>query len=286
MALKPFLTKSAVLSFVIVLFWAQSAVAQYGGRRSAEFNSWEIGFSGGVSQFSNSINPNSDATYKKFNYWNADYNAAVTLSVIKNFSPKFSAEFEWLSTKLSGSWNSNNGYPIPPPTLTLGLPYPNPFKTGINQFALMFVPNLNKIFAPNLANDRWYLFLKGGFGGTLIKEYSALFPLDKKAGFKFALAYGGGLSYTINEKMKLKLGVMWYRVESDRLDGVHTAKPGVVVITKDEDLVYNVKEKYFYPYIGLTYGLGTIQSKAHFIQHNNNRFLWFKSAAHKYKKRR
>ena len=286
MALKPFLTKSAVFSFVIVLFLSQSAVAQYSGRRSAEFNSWEIGFSGGVSQFRNSINPNSDATYKKFNYWNADYNPAVTLSVIKNFSPKFSAEFEWLTTKLSGTWNQNNGYPIPLSPDYPNLPYPNPFKTGINQFALMFVPNLNKIFAPNLANDRWYLFLKGGIGATFIKEYSGFFYYDPHSGFKYALAYGGGLSYAINEKIKLKLGAMWYRVESDRLDGVHTAKPGVVVLTSNSDLVYNVKEKYFYPYIGLTYGIGQIQSKAHFLQHNNNRFLWFKQSSHRYKKRR
>jgi hypothetical protein len=286
MALKPFLTKSALFSFVIVLFLAQTAVAQYGGRRSAEFNSWEFGFSGGVSQFRNTIDPNSNALFKRFNYWNTDYNAAIALSVIKNFSPKFSTEFEWLTTKLSGSWNTNNGLPIPPLAIDRGLEYPNPFKTGINQFSLMLVANLNQIIAPKLASDKWYLFAKAGVGATRLKEYSALFVLSSTGSiFKYSLSYGGGLSYRINEKIKIKLGATWYRVGTDRLDGIQTYKPGVIPAGVDPD-IYNAKELYMYPYIGMTFGLGQVQSKAHFIQHNNNRFLWFKPAAHKYKRRR
>jgi len=284
-ALKPSLFQSAVLIAVIMLFVVQSSVAQYSRRSgSGDNNTWEFGFTGGASQFCNSINPNSDATFKKFNYWNADYNAAITVSIIKNFSPKFSAEFEFLTTKLSGSWNENSGYGIPPPATAQTLP--PPFKTGINQFMLMFVPNLNKIVAPNSANEKWYLFVKLGIGGSFLKELKpALFPYSKNSGFKYTLAYGGGLSYTINEKIKLKLGATWYRAETDRLDGVHTSKPGIVLPKKNEDLVYNVKEKYLYPYIGMTYGFGQVQSKAHFIRGNNSRFLWFKKSS-KFRKRR
>ncbi len=284
MVSKPFSAKSTILVVVIMLFIAQTSTAQYRRRRSGGENSWEIGFSGGASQFLTSINPNSDAPFKKFNYWNADYNAAITLSVIKNFSPKYSAEFEFLTTELSGSWNNSNIYGIPYPATAQNLPAP--FKTGINQFTLMFVPNLNKIIAPNSANDKWYLFAKGGLGATLLKEYSALYPYGKRGNvFKYTLAYGGGLSYTINEKIKLKLGVTWYRVETDRLDGVHTLKPNGDV-TKNEGYYYNVKEKYIYPYIGLTYGLGQPKSKAHFIQQRNSMSLWFKQSTHKYKRRR
>jgi len=285
MALKPFPFRSAVLIAVIMLFVVQNSVAQYSRRSgSGDRNTWEFGFTGGASQFLNSINPNSDATFKKFNYWNADYNAALTVSIIKNFSPKFSAELEFLTTKLSGSWNENNSYGIPLPATAQKLP--SPFKTGIKQFSLMFVPNLNKIVAPNSANEKWYLFAKLGIGATLLKELKpALFPYSKTSGIKYTLVYGGGLSYTINEKIKLKLGTTWYRTESDRLDGVHTSKPEIVVLTKNEDLVYNVKEKYLYPYIGMTYGFGQIQSKAHFIRGNNSRFLWFKSSS-RFRKRR
>jgi opacity protein-like surface antigen len=150
----------------------------------------------------------------------------------------------------------------------------------------MFVPNLNKIIAPNSDNDKWYLFLKGGLGATFLKEYSGLYPYNKPGiGFVYALAYGGGLSYTVNEKIKLKIGTTWYRVETDRLDGVHTAKPNGD-IRSDAGYYFNVKEKYFYPYIGLTYGFGQIISKAHFMQRRNSTSLWFKPSTHKYKRRR
>ena len=284
MVLKPFLSLSTVLIVFILLGLTQNSVAQFQGSRSAEKNSWEFGFSGGVSQFQTSINPNSDAPFKKFNYWNADYNAAIAISIIRNFSPKFSAEFEYMTTKLSGTWNINSPYGIPQKAIAEGLEYPNPFKTGINQFDLMFVPNLNQIIAPNRASKKWYLFIKVGGGATRLKEYSALYPLSKTGTiFKYSLAYGGGLSYKINQKFKLKLGATWYRVESDRLDGVHTARPNVIV-TSDADLYYNVKERYIYPYFGMTYEFGQIRSKADLIRRNNTQFLWFKKSSHKYKR--
>lgn len=281
MALKPFPIKSVILSFSIVLILAQTTVAQFGRRASGDYNSWEIGFSGGVSQFRNSINPNSDATYHKFNYWNADFNPAMTLSIVKRISPKFNAEFEWLTTKLSGSWNPNNGYPIP----SGAIPYPNPFKTGINQFNLMLVANLNKIIVPNLTGDKWYLFVKGGVGAAILKEYSGLFPYNKPGnGFEYAILYGGGLSYQINEKIKLKIGANWLTVKSDRLDGIHTARPLPHLGSDDNSVFYfNVSECYLYPYIGMTYGLGQVMSKAHFIRSSG--LLWYKKPIKRYKRR-
>jgi len=283
MALKPSSVRSAIIIVTILFCISQSTVAQYRRLNSGDRNSWEFGFSGGVSQFLNSINPNSDALYKKFNYWNADFNPSITLSVIKNFSPKFSAEFEFLTTKLSGVWNTGNPYGVPPFAIDQGLEYPGPFKMGINQFLLMFVPNLNQIISPKNASDRWYLFAKVGIGAAFLKEYLSLWPYSKNEGFKYSLAYGGGLSYTLNEKIKLKLGATWYRVETDRLDGIMTIKPNHAS-TSDEDYYFNVKECYVYPYIGITYGIGQIQSKAHFIRSNNSRFLWFKPTKHKYRR--
>ncbi len=284
MASKPFSSRSTVIIVAILLSIVQSAGAQYGRLNSGIRNSWEFGFSGGVSQFLTSVNPNSDAVFKKFNYWNSDYNAAVALSVIKNLSPKFSAEFEFLTTKLSGSWNPNNAYGIPLPATEQNLP--GPFKTGINQFSLMLVPNLNQIFAPKRTDDRWYIFIKGGVGATFLKDHQALYPYGTGNGFELTFAYGGGLSYTINEKIKLKLGSMWYWVDTDRLDGVHTMRPVQSPTARDDNSVFyfNVKERYMYPYIGMTYGIGKIQSKAHFIRSNNSRFLWFKKARHSYRR--
>jgi len=55
---------------------------------------------------------------------------------------------------------------------------------------------------------------------------------------------------------------------------------------RDDNSVFyfNIKERYMYPYIGVSYGIGKAQSKAHFIQGNNSRFLWFKKARHKYRR--
>lgn len=283
MALKPFSSRSTVVIVIILLCFTQSTVAQRRRLKSESRNSWEFGISGGASKFLNTINPNSDAPFKKFNYWNADFNPAVTLSVIKNFSPKFSAEFEFLTTKFSGAWNQSNSYGIPQYALDKGLENPGPFKMGINQFALMFVPNLNQIISPQNASNRWYLFLKVGFGAAYLKEYYSLFPYGKGAGYKFSLAYGGGLTYTINEKIKMKLGATWYRVESDRLDGIITIKPNHPS-TSDEDYYFNIKESYIHPYIGITYGIGQIESKAHFIRSQNGMFRWFRTAKHKYRR--
>jgi hypothetical protein len=288
MASKPFSSGLSILLVIIVLTFAQSTVAQNGRRSSDDASSWEIGFSGGLSRFLTSINPNSDAIYKKFNYWNADFNAGITISVVKIISPKFSAGFELMTTKLSGSWNVNNGYPIPPLAIALGLPYPNPFKTGVNVANLFVLANLNKIVAPNRANDKWFLFAKGGFGLAFLKEYSGLYPLGQPGNlYKYTYVLGGGISYTVNEKVKLKLGTSWYRVETDRLDGVHTLKPGGNY-ENNTGFAFNIKERYIYPYIEVTYGLGKANFKAHFFQKSRTRSIWTKHAKKrkKYKRRR
>lgn len=285
MASKPFSSGLSVLLVVIVLFFTQSTVAQNRRRSLGDASSWEIGFSGGLSKFLTSIDPNSDAIYKKFNYWNADFNAGITVSIVKIISPKFSAGVEIMTTKLSGSWNVNNGYPIPPLAIAKGLPYPNPFKTGVNVADLFVLANLNHIVAPNSANDKWYLFAKGGFGLAFLKEYSGLYPLVQPGNlYKYTYVLGGGVSYTVNEKIKLKLGTSWYRVESDRLDGVHTLKPGLALGT-DPNYEYNVKERYIYPYIEVTYGLGKANFKAHFFQKSRTRSIWFKHTKKKQKYR-
>ena len=291
MALKPFSSRSSVIVVITLLCFTQSTVAQSRRLNSDSRNSWEFGISGGVSQFQTTINPSSDAPFKKFNYWNVNFNPAVSLSVIKNISPKFSAEFEWMTTKLSGSWNPNNGYPVPPLATDQGLEYPEPFKTGINQFNLLFVANLNQLVVPNRTNDRWYLFVKAGGGAALLKGYNALYAYIKTANsFEYAIVYGGGISYQINEKVKLKLGLNWHRVESDRLDGVHTVLAGVTTLKPGanppgvDPHYFNTKERYIYPYIGMTYGLGTVQSKAHFIRSQNSLFRWFKPAKRKYRR--
>lgn len=243
-----------VLLLAILLFNINESSGQIRKKRTAVNRSWEIGISGGFSKFMTSVNPNSDATYKTFNYWNSDLNSAVTLSVIKNFSAKFSAEFEWMNTQLSGSWNPENGYPVPPLVIYSGLPYPEPFRTGINQFTIMMVANINQIIAPNFASDKWNLFVKGGGGEALLNDIKAF---DKLPGsrFKATIAYGGGVSCQINKSLGMKLGATWYIVDTYHLDGQHMSAPD------DVESVLEIREKYFNASAGITYVLGDSRSK-------------------------
>ena len=270
-SLKPF-----ILATVLIFQLTTSISAQKSGKDYL----WEISFSGGASMFLNSINPNSDAEYKKFNYWNSDLNSSISLSIIRKITSQFSAEFEWQTTKLSGTWNKDKGYLIPQKAVELGLPYPDPFKTGIHEFDLMLSVNLNKVILPKIKNEKWCLFVKGGGGAVLLKGYQSLFPYSASGNpFKYSIAYGAGLTYIIAEKIKLKLGITIRQVETDRLDGVHSTRS-----VSPYDAYFNVKEVYSTTYIGLVYGLfgyKTDNSNVKIDPHP-----WFQPSSRKYKRRK
>jgi len=265
--------KRLVLITILMFQVATIIRAQNFGKQ----HKWEVGISGGATEFLNSINPNSEAQYKKFNYWNSNLNSSFSLSVIRNISSQFSAEIEWITSKLSGTWNQNSGYEVPQSAIDLGLPYPDPFKTGINEFDLMVSINLNKVILPKSKNDKWYVFIKGGGGVVLLKEYQALFPYSTPGNpFKYSIAYGTGFSYKIDDKVKIKLGLTFRQVETDRLDGIHTMKPD-----NPYDPYFNVKEVYCSVYLGMTYTLNG--GKGNKSGHLSKAFPWFQPASKKYK---
>ncbi len=220
------------------------------------FLPWEIGFSGGISRFVTSFNPNPDAVLKKFNYWNNDANPAFSLSVIKNFSSAISGELEWVNTKLSGSWNMNNGYSVPPLAVTNGLSYPQPFKTGINEFDFLLNLKFKKLVHQFTKNSAWDIFIRGGIGIDLIKDDRALYHFDhSRNGFAYSILYGGGISYKVSPKLTIKVSAMMSRVTTDRLDGVRELKPGQLSNGTNPYYYYNLKERYIRPYIGVIYAI-------------------------------
>jgi outer membrane protein OmpA-like peptidoglycan-associated protein len=223
--------------------------------------SWEIGISGGVSKFGKSINPNPEAPYKKFNYWKSDYSAGFSASVIKNFSTKISAEVELFSTKLSGTWNSNSGYLVPPLAIANGLTVPKPFETSIKQINAFVAVNLNQLFKPQRTNDKWYIFAKGGVGVGILKANSSLYNFPRPNEGVYSTLYGGGVAYRIKENIKLKAGVTFTRIASDRLDGIHELIPGKPLTGSDANYFYNIKERFAYPYVAVTYRIGRKKKK-------------------------
>ena len=254
MGLKQFSFKYFLFIVSIFLLITFSAMGQGIGKGLKVRPSWEIGLSLGASEFLNTINPNADAIFEKFNYWKPNINPALSLSIIKSITPAISAELLYFTTRLSGSWDLNKGYPIPPLAISEGLAYPNPFKTGINQLDLLISINLNQMVAPNRANDKWNLFIKGGIGAVLVRGIDALYPYTRADKFvDYALVYGGGFSYQINNRLKLNLDVILNRVETDRLDGVRELLPGLPPVGANSYYFYNLKERYISSSIGITY---------------------------------
>ena len=270
-SLKPFILASVLIFQLTTSISAQKSGTDY---------LWEVGFSGGASMFLKSINPNSDAEYKKFNYWNSDLNGSISLSLIRKITSQFSAEFEWQTTKLSGTWNENNGYVIPQRAVELGLPYPDPFKTGVHEFDLMLYVNLNKVIVPKIKNEKWCVFVKGGGGAVLLKSYQSLFPFSTSGNpFKYSIAFGAGLTYTVADRIKLKLGITIHQVKTDRLDGVHSTRSVMPF-----DAYFNVKEVYSTVYLGMVCGL--FEYKTRNSHGKIDPYPWFKSSSKKYKGRK
>ena len=285
MGLKHFSLRFFVFIISTLLLNSHVSASPAFGKRLKVRSSWEVGFSCGVSGFLNTINPNTDAAYDKFNYWNPDLNPAISLSIIKSLSPSMNAEIRLFTTKLSGSWNPNSGYPVPPLAISQGLQYPNPFKTGINQFDLLLSLNLFQMFAPNRSFDQINLFIKGGVGAVIVKDYEALYPNNQGGHMiDYALVYGGEFSYQINSKIKLKLDAFINRVETDRLDGIQQLLPGQNITDPNPFYFYNLKERYFSSTIGLTYTFGWIR-KTHFSKSSRSCAVYAKPNIRKVRKR-
>jgi hypothetical protein len=264
-----------VLASVLILSFSTICLSQ----KKRNIRDWEVGISVGGTRFLNSIDPNSDAVNKKFNYWNSDLNGSFALSVIKNISAQFSAEVQWQTTKLSGKWNENSGYAVPFSAISLGLPYPDPFKTGVNEFDLIFSINLNKIIAPKSKNDKWHVYLKGGGGVALLKGYKALFPYTTSGfPFKYSILYGTGVSYKIDEKIKFHLGFKIHKLETDRLDGIHTIKS-----YDPYEPISNVKEVFYCLNMGVSFNLAEFGKRSY---GKNDLYPWFRPSTKKYKANR
>ena len=273
--------------FIVPILFLNSHVtaSQAFGKRLKVQSSWEIGFSFGVSKFLNTINPNVDANYAKFNYWNSDLNPAFSLYVIKSISPAMNAELRWFSTRLSGSWDQNSGYTVPPLAVLQGLVYPNPFKTGINQLDFLLSLNLFQMVAPNRSFDQMNLFIKGGIGAVAVRGIDALYPYAQgDRMIDYALVYGGEFSYQINRKLKIKLDAFINRVETDRLDGVHEILQGMPPIGSNSYYYYNLKERYFSSTIGISYTIGW-NRKTHFSKSSRSCAVYAKSYVRKARKR-
>ena len=248
--IKPlFSIKTHLILVVSMLLLVQANFAQGNVELVPRVSYWEFGFSGGLSKFLRSTNPNSSAVYKNFDYWDSRSKIGVSLSAIKHISPVFSLEFDYLKTALSGSWDAGKEYPVPPEVIAQGLTAPPPFKTGVNQLSIMLNTNLNKLFFPKLAGELWHVFINVGVGYTMLKYKQGFTVLSGNKSKGMAL-YGPGVSVKINENINGLAGFTRYIVYTDRLDALHTT---TLESNGSVKSIMNVNERFTYSYIGVTY---------------------------------
>ncbi len=235
-----------------VLFFFQNASAQrYFNSQSGAISPWEIGVSGGVSFFMNSVNPEQGAETKKINYWSREANPGFGLAIVRNISPAFGIELNLLTTRLSGTWDESQ------PAIPVSGVHDNPltFDSRINQFDLMMAFNINQMMLPGDEDDIWHIYIKPGVGITHITDKKEFFPGDSPSD-ELSLVLDGGVSVSVNDKLKVMLGSAFRGVNSDNLDGVHL--PG---LNQEGKAVSNkVYELYNFSYLRLSYSFGDFNS--------------------------
>jgi hypothetical protein len=244
--------KILIQSVIIILF--QSALL-YGQTSNSTgiISPWEIGVSTGVTTFLTSINSKAIAPSRRINYWYANLNPCVGLSVARNISPAFGMEFNWLNTRLTGRWNDN--WPAHP--LSFGQESPFTFNSSINQFDLMMTLNLNQIMLPGEIEDPWHFFIKTGIGLSCIKDNKKFYQVSNYQSMSIPLDVG--ISFSLSERVKLLMGSTWRLVKSDHVDGVQVVYTDVSGNISNE--LGTIYELYNFTYISITYGFGHFSSK-------------------------
>ncbi|MCE1200359.1 MAG: hypothetical protein LWW85_15440, partial [Marinilabiliales bacterium] len=134
------------LSLIVVFLLAGYAflAAQDKGDK-LPYKQWEIGVNAGVANFAGSTNVSKTSFGNQFKNFNSDLNLGYGLFIRKNFTHVFALEGAYNGTKLTGSPKVGTGY--------------RAFETGINEFDLNTVWNLNNLFSSNKFDRKIYWYL-------------------------------------------------------------------------------------------------------------------------------
>jgi hypothetical protein len=242
-----------LVQLLIILLFQSVSAQNHKNKRFRHISQWEIGLSGGISTFTNSVNIDPGVTDNLVNYWYREANPGIGLSVTRNITPSLGIEINWLNTRLTGRWNNT----YPPITIYAEQPVPLTFNSKINQLDLLMAFNLNKIYHPGNEKDKWHLFFKTGIGLVHIKDNQNFHP---GAGPYIPLSFvaDAGVSVSVNEKVKLMAGSSFRLVNTDNLDGVHIQGIDMIGNRVEYSRIFEI---YNFTYLKMSYSWGQKLSK-------------------------
>jgi outer membrane protein OmpA-like peptidoglycan-associated protein len=230
------------LSLIAVCLFACYALvfAQDKGEK-LPYNRWEIGINAGVSNFAGSTSMSKSSFGKHFNDFNSDLNLGYGLFVKKNFTHVFALEGAYNGTTLTGTPKASN------PVGTKA------FKTGINEFDLNTVWNMNNLLSKNKFDRKVYWYTKVGAGLTHVDNKEFSLPASVQGPWRYwTIPIGTGFSFRLGDNVKLNLGTQWSWVNSNNLDGKMQGGP----VTSSSYLIGQIREQYLYTHAGLSFMLG------------------------------
>ncbi len=223
--------------FVVFLFASYALIFAQEKEEKLPYKRWEIGVNAGVANFAGSTNMDKDHLFKHFKEFKSDLDFGYGLFVRKNFSYVFALEGAYNGTTLTGSPKAGFvGYV--------------PFKTGINEFDLNTVWNMNNLFSKNKFDRKVYWYAKLGTGLTNVNNKKYTDATVQGSWRYWTIPIGTGLSFRLSDNVKLNLGTQWSWVNTNRLDGVNQGGPG------KDFLIGQIREQYLYTSAGISVMLG------------------------------
>ncbi len=226
------------LSLFVVFFFASYAlIFAQEKEEKLPYKRWEIGVNAGVASFAGSTNMDKDHLFKHFKEFKSDLDFGYGLFVRKNFSYVFALEGAYNGTTLTGSPKAGFvGYV--------------PFKTGINEFDLNTVWNMNNLLSKNKFDRKVYWYAKLGTGLTNVNNKNYTDATVQGSWRYWTIPIGTGLSFRLSDNVKLNLGTQWSWVNTNRLDGVNQGGSG------KDFLIGQIREQYLYTSAGISVMLG------------------------------
>lgn len=233
------------LSLVVVtlfasyaLIFAQDKEAKGDKTEKLPYNRWEIGINAGVANFAGSTSMSSNDLFKHVNDFNNDLGFGYGFIIKKNFSHVFALEGSYNGNKITGTPKSGTGY--------------SAYETGINEFDLNTVWNINNLFSKNKFDRKVYWYAKIGAGATHVNNIKQTDETVQGPWRGWTVPLGTGLAFRLSDNVKLNIGTQWSWVNTNRLDGVNQGGPG----SPDGFLIGQIREKYLYTHAGLSFMLG------------------------------